>query len=185
MNPFIFSLAVALTLGAGAVAAAELAAKPAAAGDTVIDAELLEYRPDFDVNGGLLIYSGSVRVQNPRVRLLCDRLVIFLPKNGDQPNRIEAQTNVVIIKISQGETTRATCSRAVYTHLVTSGSTNTIITLSGEPLPYIESPKATTTGNPIIWNLTTGKIEGSNNRTVIKMNALGGSTTNQLPDKIF
>lgn len=149
--------------------------------ETEITARLLEYRPEFDANGGLLVYSGNVSVKNPTIKLLCDRLVIFLPKNGDQPNRIEAQTNVVIIKVSKGETTRATCNLAVYTHTALAGVTNSIVTLSGSPRPFIEDSRGSLTGDTITWNLATGTYSGTNPRTTIKM----GGSTNQLPDKIF
>jgi lipopolysaccharide export system protein LptA len=160
------------------------AAKPDVS-DTEITAQLLEYRPEYDANGGLLVYSGGVRVQNPRMKLLCDRLVIYLPKSGEQPNRIEAQTNVVIIKENHGETTRATCSLAVYTRTVRPGVTNAIITLTGDPLPFIESPSGTTEGSPITWNLTTDTFSGSNTKTTIKMKSFGGGGTNQSQEKLF
>ena len=179
---FLFAAAAACSLGHATVDAPE-SAKPAA-GQTEITAKLLEYRPEFDVNGGLLVYSGDVRVENPRIKLFCDRLVIFLPKNGDQPNRIEAQTNVVIIKISRGETTRATCSSAIYTHSVSSGTTNSIITLMGKPRPFIEDSRGTLTGDTITWDLVTEKKVATNPTTTIKMGNTG-SGTNQLLDKLF
>lgn len=172
-------LMLGLGLGVAALAQPQPPTKPKAKepmGDTEINSERVEYRPEFDANGGQLVYSGHVLVQNLRIKILCDRLVIFLPKNGDQPNRVEAQTNVVIIATNHGEPTRATCSLAVYTHSVTSGVTNAVVTLTGSPLPYVENARATTTGNPIIWNLTSGKIEGANNKTIIKMKALEGGT---------
>ena len=134
-----------LRAGFCAAALAQTAAKKKEPmGDTDIVSEHLEYREVFDANGGLLVYSGHVRVENLRIKILCDRLVTFLPKNGEPPNRVEAQTNVVIIFANRGDTSRATCSLAVYSHTVTAGVTNALITLTGNP--FIENAKFTEIG---------------------------------------
>lgn len=177
---FLLGLGVCLT-----VAAESGATKKEPMGDTEINADRAEYRPEFDANGGQLVYSGHVLVENLRIKILCDRLVIFLPKNGEQPNRVEAQTNVVIIAQNHGETTHATCSLAVYTHSVRSGATNAIITLTGNPLPYIENPKASATGQSIVWDLVSGKYTGDNIKMNFKQNAIEGSGTNKSGVKLF
>ena len=173
-----------LLAGFCAAALAQTAAKKKEPmGDTDIVSEHLEYREVFDANGGLLVYSGHVRVENLRIKILCDRLVTFLPKNGEPPNRVEAQTNVVIIFANRGDTSRATCSLAVYSRTVTAGVTNALITLTGNP--FIENAKFTVTGEPIIWNLATGNYSGSNIKTKIKQSAIESSGTNSAPVKLF
>ena len=185
MKKIIFCLGLGLG-AAWAAWAAELPGKmPELSTDTVIDAEHWEYRPEYDASGGLVVYSGHVVLVNPRIKLLCDRLLIYLPKNGEQPNHIEAQTNVVIIKTSRGDTTRATCSLAVYTRTVLPGKTNSIVTLTGNPLPFIENAKGTGTGSPIIWNLESDTYTGSNIRMTFKQGAIEGTGTNKAALKIF
>lgn len=154
-------------------------------GDTEINADRFEYIAEHSTNGGLVVYSGHVLVENLRAKILCDRLVIYVPKNGEQPNRIEAQTNVVIVVVNNGETTRATCSLAVYTHSVKAGTTNAIVTFTGNPLPYFENAKVSATGTQIIWNLITQDITGSGTRMNIKQSVIEGSGTNKSPVKLF
>lgn len=182
MKKIIFLLAAGLGV---AVMAQTAAKKKEPMGDTEIHADHAVYREEFDANGGLLEYSGHVRVENLRIKILCDRLVIFLPKNGEQPNRVEAQTNVLIIVTSRGETSRATCSLAVYSRAVSAGVTNALVTLTGDPVPFIENAKGSATGNPIVWNLTTGNYTGDNMKMKIKQSVIEGSGTNKSPVKLF
>jgi lipopolysaccharide export system protein LptA len=173
-----------LCLGLGFVAVREAFAKQKEPiGDTDIKADRFEYTAEFDKNGGRLVYTGQVLVENLRAKVLCDRLVIFVPKNGEQPNRIEAQTNVVIVVVNQGETTRATCSLAVYTRSVSATTTNTIVTLTGNP--FIEDTRGSVTGDVIVWNLATGGISGSNTRTHINPKSFESSGTNPSAIKFF
>src|SRR5208283_2805432 len=51
---------------------------------------------DFDLNGHQAIYRGHVRVDDPEMKLTCALLVADVPSAGGHPNRIVAETNVVI-----------------------------------------------------------------------------------------
>ncbi len=183
-----------LCLGLGAAVLAQSPAKKKEpVGDTDINADRFEYTAESSTTNGLLIstngllvYAGHVLVENLKTKLLCDRLVIFLPKNGEQPNHIEAQTNVVIVAVNQGETTRATCSLAVYSRSVQAGVTNAIVTLTGYPLPFIENAKGSAQGERIVWNLTTGDYNASGSiKMNIKQSAIEGSGTNKSAIKLF
>jgi lipopolysaccharide export system protein LptA len=176
-----------LCLGLGAAVMAQTAAKKKEpVGDTDIKADRFEYTADYDKSSGRIIYAGHVLVENLRTKMLCDRLVIFLPKNGEQPNHIEAQTNVVIVAVNQGETTRATCSLAVYTRSVSAGVTNAIVTLTGYPLPFIENAKGSAQGERIVWNLTTGDYNATGSiKMNIKQSAIESSGTNKSAIKLF
>ena len=187
---FLFAFGLGLTV------MAQTASKPKATkepvGDTDINADRFDFIAEsYTTNGplvstnGLLIYTGHVLVENLRAKVLCDRLVVYLPPNGELPNRIEAQTNVVIVAVNKGETTRATCSLAVYTRTVQAGLTNSIVTLTGNPLPYFENAKGSATGNKIVWNLVTQGITGSGIRMNVKQDAIEHSGTNKSDLKLF
>lgn len=192
MKKLFFLLAFGLAVAVMAQTVPKPKAQKEPIGDTEINADRFDYIAESSAtNGtlistnGLLIYTGHVLVENLRAKVLCDRLVIFLPKSGEEPNRIEAQTNVVIVAVNNGETTRATCSLAVYTRTVQAGVTNRLVTFSGTPLPYFENAKVSATGTQIIWNLITDDITGSGTRMTIKQSVLEGSGTNKSAIKLF
>jgi lipopolysaccharide export system protein LptA len=192
MKKLFFLLVLGLCLAAVAQTPPKQKGQKEPVGDTEINADRFDYIAESSTtNGlliatnGLLIYTGHVLVENLRAKILCDRLVIFLPKNGEEPNRIEAQTNVVIVAMNNGETTRATCSLAVYTRSIKAGTTNRIVTLTGNPLPYIENAKGSATGTRIDWNLATEDISGLGIRMNIKQSTIEGSGTNKSPVKLF
>ena len=92
----------------------------------------------------------------------------------------------MIVAVNNGETTRATCSLAVYTRTVQAGATNSIVTLTGNPLPYFENAKGSATAAHIEWNLITGNYNASGNlRMNIKQSVMEGSGTNKSPIKLF
>ena len=184
MKKIIFLIGLGLGLAAVAQTPAKNAPKQKEPmGDTEIHGDRFEYTAEYDKSSSRIVYIGHVLVENLRIKLLCDRLVIFLPKNGEQPNRVEAQTNVVIIVVNHGEATRATCSLAVYTRAVQATVTNAVISLTGNP--FIENARGSATGEPIDWNLGTGNYSGSNMRMKIKQSALEGSGTNSASVKLF
>jgi len=108
---------------------------------------------DFDLNGHQGIYRGHVRVDDPQMKLACEQLVADMPPAGGRPNRIVAETNVVIdFTDTKGQTNHATGDKAVYTYQEQGGATNETLTLTGDPQPQVENAQGLQAGDVIIWN---------------------------------
>jgi lipopolysaccharide export system protein LptA len=108
---------------------------------------------DFDLNGHQVIYHQHVRVDDPQMKLTCEQLVADMPPAGGRPNRIVAETNVVIdFKDTKGQTNHATGDKAVYTYQEQGGATNETLTLTGNPQPQVENAQGLQAGDVIIWN---------------------------------
>ncbi len=106
---------------------------------------------DFDLNGHQAIYRGHVRVDDPEMKLTCALLVADVPQAGGHPNRIVAETNVVIdFTDTKGQTNHATSDKAVYNYNVQNGVTNETVTLTGNPV--MVNAQGTQAGDVIIWN---------------------------------
>ena len=139
---------------------------------------------EFDLNGALAIYHGHVVVNDPQMKLDCDRLVVFIPKSGERLNRIEAQTNVVIhFSDNRGATATATGALAVYHYSVGAGVTNETVTLTG--YPQVESEQGTMTGDAITWDRANNKLSATNQRMIFKQNLKQSLGTNSAPVKLF
>ena len=70
---------------------------------------------DFDLAGHEATYRGHVRVDDPQMKLTCERLVADMPQAGGHPNHIVAETNVVIdFTDEKGQTNHVTGDKAVY-----------------------------------------------------------------------
>ncbi len=183
MKKIIFLLLSSLVLTAAAQTTPnKIGAEPDTA-DTQINSDRVEYRAEVDKYGGLLVYSGHVVVENPQIKILSDRLVVWLPKSGEQPEHIEAQTNVVIVVSNHGQTTRATGNLAVYALTVVAGTTNETVTLTGNP--YAENAKFTITGDAITWDRRTGGFSATNQRQIIKLPHNSEAGSNQPAVKLF
>jgi len=108
---------------------------------------------DFDLNGHQGIYRGHVRVDDPQMKLTCERLIADMPPAGGRPNHIVAETNVVIdFTDTKGQTNHATGDKAVYTYQEQGGATNETLTLTGDPQPQVENAQGLQAGDVIIWN---------------------------------
>jgi lipopolysaccharide transport protein LptA len=128
------------------------------------------------------IYTGNVVATYGDARLTCDVLLIQSDKTAERPDSMIADRNVVIDhKDKEGNPIHATGDRAVYTLSVENGATNEVIVLSGDA--RVESKSGLVTGDEMTWNLTTGIVKGSRQRTVIRIKdnselPFGGSRTN-------
>jgi len=108
---------------------------------------------DFDLNGHQGIWRWHVRVDDPQMKLACEQLVADMPPAGGRPNRIVAETNVVIdFTDTKGQTNHATGDKAVYTYQEQGGATNETLTLTGDPQPQVENAQGLQAGDVIIWN---------------------------------
>ena len=116
---------------------------------------------DFDLNGHQGIWRWHVRVDDPQMKLTCERLVADMPQAGGRPNHIVAETNVVIdFTDTKGQTNHATGDKAVYVYSEQGGVTNKTVTLTGNP--QMENAQGTQAGDVIIWDRANNKIHFDN-----------------------
>jgi lipopolysaccharide export system protein LptA len=138
---------------------------------------------DFDLNGHRAIYRGHVRVDDPEMKLTCGLLIADVPSAGGHPDRIVAETNVVIdFTDTKGQTNHATSDKAVYVYSVQNGVTNETVTLTGNP--QMENAQGTQAGDVIIWDRASNKIHFDNPRMVFRQNlGITSAETNPPPAK--
>ncbi len=146
--------------------------------------EITSDSADFDMNARLAIYLGHVVVNDPQMKLQCDRLIVFIPQANERMNHIEAQTNVVIdFSDNHGAKARATGSLALYRYQVQNGATNETVTLTGNP--KVDSPDAIMTGDQIIWDRAGNRLRATEPHIIFKKNLNEGLGTNGAPVKLF
>jgi lipopolysaccharide export system protein LptA len=135
---------------------------------------------DFDLNEHQAIYRGHVRVDDPEMKLTCGLLVADVPQAGGRPNRIVAETNVVIdFTDTKGQTNHATGDKAVYIYNVQNGVTNETVTLTGNP--QMENAQGTQAGDVIIWDRANNKIHFDNPHMVFRQNLNSVSANTNTP----
>jgi lipopolysaccharide export system protein LptA len=136
---------------------------------------------DFDLNGRQAIYRGHVRVDDPEMKLTCGLLVADVPQAGGHPNRIVAETNVVIdFTDTKGQTNHATSDKAVYSYSVQNGVTNETLTLTGNP--QMENAQGTQAGDVIVWDRANNRIHFENPHMVFRQNlSIAPPMTNSPP----
>ncbi len=143
---------------------------------------------DFDLNGREAVYYGNVRVDDPRMKLTCVQLTVYLPPGGGRINHIVAETNVVIDATDEkGATNHVTSDKAVYDYNVQGAVTNEVITLTGNP--QIENAQGTQSGDVIIWDRANNHVKFINPHMVASQSlggVIGGTNsaaagTNDLP----
>ena len=116
-----------------------------------------------------VIYSGSVRVDDPQMKLTCEQLTADFPQSGGHIDRLVALTNVVMDSVDEkGQTNHATSDMAVYSYKVVNGVTNETVTLSGNA--KVESAQGWMTGEPIIWDRVNNSMSAMNQRMVLRQN---------------
>jgi len=135
---------------------------------------------DFDLNGHQGIWRGHVRVDDPQMKLTCERLVADMPQAGGRPNHIVAETNVVIdFTDDKGQTNHATGDKAVYVYSEQGGVTNKTVTLTGNP--QIENAQGTQAGDVIILDLANNKAHFDNPHMIFRQNLNGTSADTNPP----
>ena len=135
---------------------------------------------DFDLNGHQGIWRWHVRVDDPQMKLTCERLVADMPQAGGRPNHIVAETNVVIdFTDDKGQTNHATGDKAVYVYSEQGGVTNKTVTLTGNP--QIENAQGTQAGDVIILDLANNKAHFDNPHMIFRQNLNGTSADTNPP----
>lgn len=140
---------------------------------------------DFDLKGRQAIYSGNVRVTDPRMTLTCAQLTVDLPPAGGRINHIVAETNVVIDATDEkGATNHITCDKAVYDYNVQGMVTNDTVTLTGNP--QIVNAQGTNTAGVIVWDRANGHIrESSPHMSGENLGGAGANTNGPPAPKLF
>ena len=106
---------------------------------------------EFDVTRRRVTYHGHVWLDDPEVKLAGEWLITDLPQADGHVSHIVAETNVVIDSMGdKGQTNHATCARAVYNYEVKDGTTNELVTLTGNA--KVENAEYIMSGEPITWN---------------------------------
>ena len=135
---------------------------------------------DFDLNGHQGIWRGYVRVDDPQMKLTCERLVADMPPAGGRPNHIVAETNVVIdFTDTKGQTNHVTSDKAVYHYNVQNGVTNETVTLTGNP--QMENAQGTQAGDVIIWDRANNKIHFDNPHMIFRQSLNGATADTNSP----
>ncbi|HET7624039.1 MAG TPA: LptA/OstA family protein [Verrucomicrobiae bacterium] len=104
----------------------------------------------WNMKTSTMIYTGDVRVDDPKMKLTCDVLTIEIPEHK-HPDSMIADHNVVIDAVdNEGKPIHATSDKAIYSYKVENSVTNEIVKLIGNPLVLSDSnPKA---GDNIAWS---------------------------------
>jgi lipopolysaccharide transport protein LptA len=135
---------------------------------------------DFDLTTREATYRGHVRVDDPEMKLRCERLVADLPQGGGRITNLVAETNVVIdFTDNGGQTNHATCNEALYAYRVQDGVTNETVTLTGRA--KVENAKGWLTGEPIVWNRASGSLTASKEHMVFWQNVNGAMAGTKSP----
>lgn len=144
------------------------APKPQPRGPTRIESDSV----DFDLTAREATYQGQVRVDDPEMKLSCERLVADLPQTGGRINHIVAETNVVIDATDdKGQKMHATADKAVYVYNVQNGVTNETVTLTGQP--ELSNAQGTSTGDVIVWDRANNHLNITSPKIVFHQNLNG------------
>ena len=129
---------------------------------------------DFDLSGREATYRGHVRVDDPQMKLTCERLVADVPQAGGHVSHIVAETNVVIDFFdNRGRTNHATGDKAVYVYSEQGGITNETVTLTGNP--QMETDQGTLTGDVIVWDRLNNLLTAENQKMTYRQNFIGAA----------
>lgn len=134
---------------------------------------------EFDMNHHKALYYGNVHVDDPKMKLRCERLTADTPENGGRMNRIVCETNVVIDFLDEhGETNHVTSDKAIYDYHIANGVTNETVTFTGHARS--ESEKMIIKAEPIFWDNIAKKFSFTHPEMIIKQ-SMNFMPTNSLP----
>jgi lipopolysaccharide export system protein LptA len=104
---------------------------------------------DFDQNLRQAVYHSHVLVTYPQVRLTCEQLTVAFPVKGRHLDQAQAETNVVIDFVEQGETYHITSAKGVYVYSMVNSVTNETVTFTGSP--KVEWGETNSLGKRVNW----------------------------------
>jgi lipopolysaccharide export system protein LptA len=156
--------------------------------------EITSHTGDFNLDPAQVIYRGKVFVDDPEVKLHCELLTLDLPAKGKmkRPNRIQAETNVVVDYTDEkGQTNHLTAEKIVYIYQVENTATNEP-SITNETVTCTGSPKVETddfilTGEPLYWTRTNGqngRFHADNQHMISKKTLEELQGTNAAGDKL-
>jgi lipopolysaccharide transport protein LptA len=117
-----------------------------------------------------VIYTGSVQVDDPRMKLTCEQLIADLPPAGGHIDHLVALTNVVMDSVDEkGQTNHATSDMAVYDYKMVDGVTNETVTLTGNA--RVRSGQDWMTGEPIVWDRVNNSMRVENPKMILYQNS--------------
>ena len=117
-----------------------------------------------------VIYTGNVRVDDPRMKLTCEQLTADLPQSGGHIDHLVALTNVIMDSVDEkGQTNHATSDMAVYDYNVKNGVTNETVTLTGNA--RVRSGQDWMTGEPIVWDRVNNSMRAENPKMILYQNS--------------
>jgi lipopolysaccharide export system protein LptA len=136
---------------------------------------------DFDLSRHEAVYCGHVRVDDPQMKLACERLVADVPLSGGHVNHIVAETNVVIDFLdNRSHTNHATGDKAVYVYSEQGGTTNETVTLTGNP--QMENEQGMLTGDVIVWDRLNNRLSATNQKMVFHQSFSGAMAATNAPE---
>lgn len=129
----------------------------------------------FQIKSNIVIYTGNVRVLDPRMTMTCGQLTVQMPAMGGHPEYIFAESNVVIDGLDkEGRPLHGSGDQAVYTYKVKSGVTNEVTVLRGDS--KLNSQSGSIEGDPITWDMTRNVVTWSKNHSVINTDVKAAGT---------
>ena len=160
MMKTILILLLSFGAGAGWAQTNAPALKMAPANKMVIQSKTAYY----DNNTHETIFLDDVRVNDPKIKLQCERLAVIIPQKGEHLSHLVAETNVVIDMIDDGQARHLTAHRATYEYRVVNSVTNETVVFTGLPdqKPLITMPDGSVmSSEPITWDRVANRIKFS------------------------
>jgi len=92
---------------------------------------------------GNALFEGGVRIQHPRLRMLCDHLTVESESEHGQNRRVSAEEKVTFdLTDEDGTSAKGSGDRVVYSYGVVGGITNDLMTLYGNPAMLVTTNRA-------------------------------------------
>lgn len=147
--------------------------------NVVTETEIISRRADFDLKARTAIYSGSVRVKDPRMDMACEVLIVKMSQTGGKFESVIAEKNVAIEFLDdKGQRIHGTGGRAVYTYNVSKTTTNDVIELFDDPM--LETVQGIWKGDVITLDRANNNIRATNSRMVIRPDSSSTNSTTPL-----
>jgi lipopolysaccharide transport protein LptA len=167
------------TAAATGVGSNSVAALSSASTNTLQETEIFSDRFDLDSRTRTAVYTGNVRVVDPRMKLTCD---VMTGQMGDSTNKfrhVVAEGNVVIDALdNEGKPVRATSGVAEYDYRVHNGVTNEVVELSINP--RVEQGSNVVTGKIIVWDRQRDTIRVEQSSQRFGSQGIFGGSSNKL-----
>ena len=128
-----------------------VAAVSSASTNAMAETEIFSDHFDLDSRTRIAVYTGNVRVIDPRMRLTCDTLTGQMGESTNRFRHVVAEGNVVIDAVdNDGKPVQATSGRADYDYHVQDSVTNEVVELTLNP--HVKRGTDSITGKVIDWD---------------------------------